>query len=185
MQLLTAVNQILSTLGEAQVSTIDSQHMTVYKILSALELHKQLLLERGWWFNTCTETMYLDTNNQLEAPVNALSVEDTTGTLLLTIRDGMLFNSSDNTEYFEEAITIFSTLNLAFEDLPICAASVVMNLAKIQVYTDDLGVDSVIEVAQAELNRDMRQLEMMHIRSMRHSTKNKRSWAKLQNALRG
>ena len=185
MQLLTAVNQILSMLGEAQVTSVDSQHSTVYKILTALEAQKRMLLEVGWWFNIGSATMYPGTDSTMEAPVDALYMNDTTNEKLVTVRDGMLYNVTDSTQYFTEPMTLFCTFNLSFENLPLCAATVVVCRAGVEVYSDDLGVDSVVQRYQMDEARALQQMQKLHLRSMKYNSQLTQGYQNILRALGG
>ena len=185
MQLLTAVNQILSMLGEAQVTSVDAQHSTVYKILTAIETHKRLLLEPGWWFNQSVVTMYPGTDSTMEAPIDALYMNDTENNFLLTTRDNMLFNVSDNTEFFTLPVKLFCTFNLAFEDLPICAATVVVCRAGIEVYSNDLGVDPLVQRYQQDAAQSYVELQRLHLRSMKYNSRQSSRFQSIVNALGG
>lgn len=185
MQLLTAVNQILSILGEVQVSSIEAQHSSVYKILQALEDQKKLLLEPGWWFNTGVSTMYPNSFGTVEAPVDALYLRDVTNTLTVVVRDDMLYDTTNNTEYFTTPIELFYTYNIAFENLPHAAASVVLYRAAMEVYVSDLGVDSQYQYYQYKEATAFNQLQKAHLRSMKYNSKLNASYACILEALRG
>lgn len=185
MELLTAVNRILSTLGEAQVTNTDSQHSDVYLILTAIEEHKRLLLERGWWFNTSTVTMYPDSFGNIECPTDALSVVDTTDELLLVERTGQLYDATNSTEFFTEPVTIFITYNIAFEDLPPSAAQVVLYRANEEMYTAYFGVDTTVQGMQQKEAQFYAQLQLMHLRCMRYSSKKRSGYSRLVEALGG
>lgn len=185
MQLLTAVNQILSMLGEAQVTSIDIQHNTIYKILSAIEEHKRLLLETGWWFNTGKVTMYPSIDSTMEVPANTLFVTDTDNLFLVTIEDSKLYNATDNTVYFTAPINLFCTFNKTFEDLPTCAATVVVCRAGIQVYADDLGVDSLVQRYKSDEVNAFMQMQKLHLRAMRYNSKLTGGYQNILRALGG
>lgn len=185
MQLLTAVNQILSMLGEAQVTTINAQHSTVYKILTAIEAEKRLLLEPGWWFNTGRVTMYPGTDGTMEAPANAIFITDVSNELLLNIQGAMLYNATDNTEFFTAPLSVFCTFNKTFEDLPICAATVVVCRAGVQVYSDDLGVDALVQRYKNDEVNAFMQMQKLHLRAMRYNSKLAGGYQNILRALGG
>lgn len=185
MELLTAVNRILSTLGEAQVTNTDSQHSDVYLILTAIEEHKRLLLERGWWFNTSTVTMYPDTSGNIECPVDALSIIDTTDERLLVERTGQLYDATNSTEFFTAPVTIFITYNIAFEDLPPSAAQVVLLRANQEMYTAYFGMDATIQGIQQKEAMSYAQLQLLHLRCMRYTSQKRGGYSRLIEALGG
>ena len=185
MQLLTAVNIILNMLGEAQVTNTEFQHSTVYLVLTAIEEHKRLLLEKGWWFNTGTVTMTPNTSNEIEYPTDALMIVDTANERLLTTRAGLLWDASSNTQYFTQDMELFCTFNIAFEDLPACAAQVVIYRAGAEVYSNDLGVDSSVQQALQKAQVAYNQLQMLHLRAMKYTTKQSSAYMNILAALGG
>lgn len=184
MTQLEAVNTCLSALGEARVTSTEVRHPTVDLINSTLVMKQRQLLERGWWFNTSDVTMYPSFTGEMEAPVNALSILGFGGETFV-VRDGMLFDMDNNTRFFTEPKTMRVFYNLDFEDLPECAANVVMTRAAQEVYSGDLGVDtSVARLQQLEI-QSFADMEMIHLRNKRYSTRQRRDWQRVSSALRG
>lgn len=184
MLLLEAVNTCLSALGEARVTSTEVRHPTVDLILGTIVMKQRQLLETGWWFNTSDVTMYPSVTGEMEAPVNALSILGFDGEIFV-VRDGMLFDMDNNTRFFTEAKTMRVFYNLDFEDLPECAANVVMTRAAQEVYSGDLGVDSsVARLQQLEL-RSTTDMQMLHLRNKRYSSRQRRGWQRVASALRG
>ena len=73
---LDAVNQILSSVGQAPVTTLDLQNPEVSIVVNTLrEQSKQVQLE-GWAFNTEHDyTLVRNTSNEIAFPPNALAVD--------------------------------------------------------------------------------------------------------------
>ncbi len=184
MTLLDAINTCLSSLGEARVTSTTVRHPTVDLIRTTINLKKAELLERGWWFNTAQATMYPSTTGEMEYPVNALSVLGYCGEMYVP-RDGMLFDLDNNTKYFTEPKSMQITYDMDFEDLPECAANVVMQRANRAVYAGDLGIDNAVQNMQYNEQVNMATLDTMHMRNMRHSTRQRRPWQRMRNALKG
>lgn len=184
MTLLDAINTCLSTLGEARVTSTTVRHPTVDLIRTTIDMKKTELLERGWWFNIAQATMYPSPTNEMEYPVGALSVLGYDGEKYVP-RDGMLFDLDNNTKYFTEAKSMQITYNVDFEDLPECAANVVMQRANRAVYSGDLGMDNTVVNMQQNEQASLATLETMHMRNQRHSTRKRPAWRRMRNALRG
>ncbi len=184
MTLLDAINTCLSTLGEARVTSTTVRHPTVDLIRNTLNMKKTELLERGWWFNIAQATMYPSPTNEMEYPVNALSVLGYCGEKLVP-RGGMLFDLDNNTQYFTEPKSMQITYNVDFEDLPECAANVVMQRANRAVYSGDLGMDNTVVNMQNNELANFATLESLHMRNQRHSTRKRRGWRRMENALKG
>lgn len=184
MTLLDAINTCLSTLGEARVTSTTVRHPTVDLIRTTIDMKKTELLERGWWFNIAQATMYPSPTNEMEYPVGALSILGYNGEMYAP-RDGMLFDLDNNTKYFTEPKSMQITYNVDFEDLPECAANVVMQRANRAVYSGDLGVDQTVVNMEKNEFLNFTTLETLHMRNQRHSTRQRRPWRRLQNALKG
>jgi hypothetical protein len=74
---LDAVNQILSSVGQAPVTTLDLQNPEVSIVLNTLrEINKQVQAE-GWIFNTerSYELVPDSTTNQIVYPSNMLQID--------------------------------------------------------------------------------------------------------------
>lgn len=184
MTLLDAINTCLSTLGEARVTSTTVRHPTVDLIRSTINMKKTELLERGWWFNTAQATMYPSLSGEMEYPVDALSILGYNGEMYVP-RDGMLFDLDNNTKYFTESKSMQITYNVDFEDLPECAANVVMQRANRAVYSGDLGMDNTVVNMQDNELANLATLETMHMRNRRHSTRKRGPWRRMRNALKG
>lgn len=184
MTLLDAINTCLSTLGEARVTSTTVRHPTVDLIRSTIAMKKTELLERGWWFNIAQATMHPSPTNEMEYPVGALSVLGYSGEKYVP-RGGMLFDLDNNTRFFTEPKSMQITYDVDFEDLPECAANVVMQRANRAVYSGDLGMDNTVVNMQQNEQLNMITLETMHMRNQRHSTRKRRGWQRMRNALRG
>ena len=184
MTLLEAVNTCLSALGEARVTSTTVRHPTVDLILSTLVMKQRQLLEKEWWFNTSDVTMYPSITGEMEAPANAISILGFKGETFV-VRNGMLFDMDNNTQLFTEPKTMRVFYNLDFEDLPESAANVVMTRTAQEVYSGDLGVDtSVARLQQLEV-RSLADLEQLHLRNRRYSTRQRRDWGRVVRALQG
>lgn len=184
MTLLEAVNTCLSALGESRVTSTEVRHPTVDLILSTLAMKQRQLLERGWWFNISHVTMYPSNTNEMEYPVNALAIIGDNGETFVP-RGGMLFDMDNNTQYFTEPKGMTVSYNLDFEDLPECAANVVMTRTAQEVYSGDLGPDSAVQRLNVLEIQSFAEMELQHMRNRRFNTRQRRGWARLAKALRG
>lgn len=184
MLLLEAVNTCLSAMGEARVTSTTVRHPTVDLINSTLTMKKRQFLERGWWFNTSDVTMYPGTDGKMEFPANALSVLGFDGEILIP-RGGMLFDMDNNTDQFTEPKKMRVFYNLDFEDLPECAANVIMYRTMREVYVGDLGSDSTVENMMMNESAELATVEMLHLRNKRYTTRQRPGWIRYKNALRG
>lgn len=183
MQLLECVNTCLSAMGEARVTSPTVRHPTVDLINSTIVMKKRQLLEKGWYFNKSEVKMFPALDGTMEYPVDTLSVVGACGEILVP-RGGKLFDMDNNTNQFTEPKTLFIAYDVEFEDLPECAANVIMYRSAREVYVGDLGADTSVQNMLANEVASYSTLELLHIRNMRYSTRQLPGWVKLRRALR-
>jgi hypothetical protein len=121
---LDAVNQILSSVGQAPVTTLDLQNPEVAIVLNTLrEVNKQVQAE-GWIFNTERDyTLNPDsTTNEIAYPTNALAMDtdiNTQNVELDTVRrSGKLYDRMHHTYEFTKAIKANIVWLFDFTDVP-------------------------------------------------------------------
>ena len=121
---LDAVNQILSSVGQAPVTTLDLQNPEVAIAVNTLrEQSKQVQLE-GWSFNT--ENDYKMTRSkdlgEIAYPSNVLSLDANVNKhqdkYNLVKRNGKLYDKYKHTYTFTEDIRADVLWHLDFQDLP-------------------------------------------------------------------
>jgi hypothetical protein len=73
---LDAVNQILSAVGQAPVTTLDLQNPEVYTVLQTLRDTSREIQSEGWNFNTeyCVK-MTKNSDNTIDVPYNVLQID--------------------------------------------------------------------------------------------------------------
>lgn len=121
---LDAVNQILSSVGQAPVTTLDLQNPEVSIVLNTLrEINRQVQSE-GWIFNTERDyVMQPDSStNQITYPYNVLqmdaNVEHHKNDYDLVRRSGKLYDRLHHTFEFTEDIHADITWYFDFTDVP-------------------------------------------------------------------
>ena len=120
---LDAVNQILSSVGQAPVTTLDLQNPEVSIVVNTLrEQSKQVQLE-GWAFNTEYDyTLARNTSNEIPFPQNALAVDANRHQhqdhYNLVKRNNKLYCRYEHTYIFDEDIHADITWFFDFQELP-------------------------------------------------------------------
>ena len=121
---LDAVNQILSSVGQAPVTTLDLQNPEVSIVLNTLrEINKQVQSE-GWIFNTERDYEMIpdSTTNQILYPYNVLqmdaNVEHHKNDYDLVRRSGKLYDRLHHTYEFTETLHVDLTWYFDFTDVP-------------------------------------------------------------------
>ena len=121
---LDAVNQILSSVGQAPVTTLDLQNPEVFITVNTIrEVSKQVQLE-GWTFNT--ERKYLLKRNpatkEITVPSNVLSIDGNDEKHInefdLVVRQGKLYDRLESTYEFDDDIHVDVVWYWDFQYLP-------------------------------------------------------------------
>lgn len=121
---LDAVNQILSSVGQAPVTTLDLQNPEVAIVINTIrEVNRQVQSE-GWSFNT--ERGYEMTpdsvTNQISYPYNVLqmdaNVEEHKNDIDVVRRDGKLYDRLNHTYTFTSPVKADITWYFDFTDVP-------------------------------------------------------------------
>ncbi|WP_251454843.1 hypothetical protein [Veillonella intestinalis] len=117
---LDAINEILSAIGEAPVDTIeDSGNVDVenaYRILTSVNRQVQL---DGYTFNTIESYLLSpDTfTHEIAWDSTLLRVKTTDGSILRN-RGGIVYDITNNTDKFTNAIEVSAVVLVEFEELP-------------------------------------------------------------------
>jgi hypothetical protein len=121
---LDAVNQILSSVGQAPVTTLDLQNPEVSIVLNTLrEVNRQVQAE-GWIFNTEREYELTPDNetNEIAYPFNMLQIDANTryhkDEFDLVRRSGKLYDRLNHTYTFTDAIKADVVWYFDFTDVP-------------------------------------------------------------------
>lgn len=121
---LDAVNQILSSVGQAPVTTLDLQNPEVSIVLNTLrEVNRQIQSE-GWVFNTERDyEMQPDSStNQILYPYNVLQMDANVkyhkNQYDLVRRSGKLYDRLKHTYQFTEPVHVDLTWYFDFTDVP-------------------------------------------------------------------
>lgn len=118
---LDAVNQILSSVGQAPVTTLNLQNPEVAIPFNTLkEVSKEVQLE-GWSFNVERKVELSPSNEQIRFPTNVLyydSNEYHRGEFDLVRRNGVVYDRLKHTDKFTKNIFMDITWYWDFQDLP-------------------------------------------------------------------
>lgn len=122
---LEAVNEMLASIGQAPVATLDDVGITDANIARRrLSAQTRKTLLEGFVFNTDDAyTLSPDTEGYIVIPANALSVESTDASAEYTERRApngrrCLYNKTDGTFEFTSPVDLEIVWGFAFEDLP-------------------------------------------------------------------
>ena len=156
---LEAVNIMLETIAEPPVSTLSGTVPTEVTIAqSVLSNVNREVQSLGWDFNT--EDAYPlapDINGYITVPDTVMQIDASDGSKLV-MRSGKLYNKTDHTNIFEEAVECDIVWLLAFTDLPQAAKSYVTIRAARLFQRQILGSDTLDRLSE---NDELKALLLM------------------------
>lgn len=182
MKLLEIVNYCLKYLGESRVSSVDSRHPTVNDVVLEVEDQIKALLSRGWWFNERTQTYYPDNEGKIAAPVDALMLHS--DDVDVDIVDGFYWNLNDDTNAFAGPILVTVRHNLTLEQLPEVAALYIKTIVAITLYTQEYGLENVVQELYNQHNTAKLYLEREELRKRKYNSTHNPAVFRFTSALR-
>lgn len=185
---LNVVNDMLGSLGEAEVNSLVGQAPLISRCVSLLRTANAREQTKGWWFNTETLTLTPDNSGAVVVSADALKVDPIDPNLPYTHRGNRLYNLKAGTEdprVFTYPVEVRLVRLIDFEDLPAAAQFAVSYAAQIEFHG---GVDGDSDKV-ALLTRAYRQaaldLSAEHIRAVGANLLNNPSTRASLNALSG
>lgn len=121
MQTLDVLNEMLGTMGEAPLSSLEDAHAYRGAGLRYLTNTSRRIQSRGWWFNMDEVTLSPMENGRIALPNDAMAVR--TGSYAYTKRGPYLYDLSTNDYQFTADVPAIIVRLVAFEDLPESAAA--------------------------------------------------------------
>jgi hypothetical protein len=120
---LNAVNQMLSSIGEAPAVSLDTDNPEIAVAESTLDEVSRTVQSEGWNFNTEYEYPFIpDSNGEISIPSNALSLADnkikSLGKYQTVSRNGKLYDKLAHSSTFTTTIYCDVIWSFEFNDLP-------------------------------------------------------------------
>jgi hypothetical protein len=120
---LDAVNQMLSSIGEAPAVSLTTDNPEIAIAESTLDEISRSVQAEGWNFNTEYEYPFTpDGNGQITIPTNILSITDnkikSLGQYLTTVREGKLYDKIAHSYTFTTTVYCDVVWVYDFDDLP-------------------------------------------------------------------
>lgn len=140
---LDVLNHMLNTIGEAPVSSPDSDHPSALSATVTLLRVNKEFQKKGWWFNTEYDlTLSPNSQGQIIIPSDTLFVDPVDVSSRLVRRNGKLYDPIRHTYAINEQVIVDAVLLLQVSDLPESAASYLMHKAAYDFYVNDDGDES-------------------------------------------
>ena len=117
---LTAVNTVLSSIGQAAVTNIDNDNPMVVMASNTLDEVSNSVQAEGWVFNTERDYPFTPTpENRIVIPDNVLQIDtDYTSACDTIIRQGFLYDKRAHSYTFTEQQTLNVVWLVDFDDMP-------------------------------------------------------------------
>lgn len=157
MTKLEAVNEILHSIGQAPVNTLDSSAITdAGRIEDLLDRVLRQVLLTGWHFNTDKEwPVTPDSSGNIVVPANALRIDPTDPDKDFVVRRNgsnlMLYDREDQTfNLGTDEVKLDIVWGFPFEDLPETARSYIAHRAGRRYQTGALGSQVLFQFTEAD-----------------------------------
>lgn len=136
LSILDVVNDMLATLGELPLNTVDEGHPYVPTALRVIATASTREQAKSWWFNKELTDLVPDTSGYIYVPNDCLRVDPQQDTLNYVQRGRRLykpFEPSASDKYkFAYTVRCWLVRELPFEDLPVPAQQVVSYSAQLE-----------------------------------------------------
>jgi len=172
MKLLQAVNRILGELGEHPVTSIENKNPSVSVILKSIEDANAELQVNGWWFNNYSTELYRGQDGTIQLPDGLIDWEWISHPS--EARGSKLINTENMSEDWSlvgvKSVKGKVTLLIEFEDLPHSFAELVTARAGVMAYTNDAGMDEVVQLFMQREAQATSTVMSHHLRHRKYST---------------
>lgn len=169
---LSAVNLILRSIGEREVSTlVNSTRGDVSGAVSELDNTSRIVQQEGWHFNHETRTLGLQSDGRIQVPVSALAIgvlgSSTPDEIIM--RGEHFFNKTDSTYTFTDTIKVDLIFHLPFDDLPEPARQYIAARAARRVAQQRVGDQVLIQSLMQDEGTTRLALENEELESADHN----------------
>lgn len=163
---LSAVNDILASIGEPPVSTLEGDgNVDVANARRILNKINRQIQSKGWTFNI-EEGLELQADvfsNMIPYSPDYLSVMSTSGTTQYVNRAGYLYDRTNRTDLFPSGVTVNIVRLRPYDEMPECFRHWIVTRASRQFNSRFFGspeVDGMLQEEEAEAARDCFEYEI-------------------------
>jgi hypothetical protein len=148
---LEAVNQILSSIGESPVNSIENPtNVDVINAVKFLERVSRKFQSRGWIFNTNNSYTLNPDIYTSKITWNSLIIR-LTGSKIYNKRGSYVYDFQNQTDIFTAPIVVQAVLLVDFEDLPETAKAYITARAALEFQAKYQGDDTVTQSLSGEV----------------------------------
>lgn len=132
---LDVINEMLASLSESPLNTLDEAHPLVAAGLRMLRIVNTREQSKGWWFNKELVTLPPDEKGYIYTPDDTLRIDPTNTTLNYVQRGRRLYKSfapaTTDSFKFDQPVTCWLVREVPFDDLPASAQLAVSYAAQV------------------------------------------------------
>lgn len=170
MLVLTVVNRMLATLGEAPLNALTDPHTFRGACTSRLDTLNTTVQSQGWWFNRERLVIQPNVGNSklyLPGDVTNVVVENRPDVVQ---RGRVLYDTYNGTNVFTQSVVAFVIRSLLFEELPEIAADYIAAKAVLEFQTDFDGDSNKMRTLQEVLREAKLQFNAEATRQIRYNS---------------
>lgn len=186
MNKLTAVNEILTALGEHPVSSVELKNPTISIILRAISQECRAVQLRAWWFNSYQTTLYAGDDGIIQAPDNAVNwtwIDRPSHIAAGYIQDTVNM-TSDWRISGVGSVTGTVVLEMDYESLPPVVREWVVKRALISAYVNDFGLEDIVGEYQRQAAYAEQMVFDSHLQFKKYSTAKSARFQRIKNHIR-
>lgn len=148
---LDAVNDIVGSVGESNLTVLDNSHPLEATALATLDRISKRVQSKGWWFNTRVTTLAQDVDGRVPVAATILAIDTTERNSGLVKRGGFLYDLREETNVLDRDVECVIRELIAFPDLPETVAQYIQAEAVLQFFKNYDGDGTKIQALSADV----------------------------------
>lgn len=162
---LDAVNDIIGSVGESNLTVLDNTHPLEATALSTLERISKRVQSKGYWFNVRKTTLAQDIDGKVPVAATVLAIDTTERDSGLVKRGGFLYDLENDTDVLDRDVECVLREQVNFADLPETAAQYIQAEAVLQFFKNYDGDGTKIQALAADVQITRIAFSADHIRN--------------------
>ncbi|MBS0878860.1 MULTISPECIES: hypothetical protein [unclassified Tatumella] len=152
---LMAVNEIIGSIGESQLDSIDTENVDAVNAVRILEKQSRIVQSKGYTFNTELLTLKPDSkSNQIRYSTYWIKVTDPFHQTNYINKNSLLHDRVNQTDIFDNDITLEIIAFRPLNELPDCFLNYIIARSVRQFnssYFGDNNIDSIYQGIESEM----------------------------------
>lgn len=168
---LEAINKVLRAVGEAPVTSADSQNPYAVSAKEIIKEKNKEVQSYGWWFNTQRDlTLKVDLQGYVSVPSNTLAITTDSNDGKLAVREDYLIDLQNNTNKFDSDVVVDIIEMVDFNYLPYIAANVITAYAAVEMQRSYEMEEARFKSLVQEYEMNLIDLKKQHLRNTNYNT---------------